>query len=511
MQEELLSVGIDLGTSTSQLIFSRLRIENMASSYTIPRMAITKKDVWYKSDIYFTPLENETTIDFAGVRKIVEQEYARAGVRKEEIDTGAVIITGETARKENAREVAETLSGFAGDFVVATAGPDLESVISGKGAGTDVYSKEHHVTAVNLDIGGGTTNLALFSQGDTMDTGCLDIGGRLIRLERDSHRITYIAPKLLRVITAEEMGLAVGRVIEEGELKKLLSIMTEALEQSVGLRQDCRYYEMLITNHGLQMIGNDGGKSVEQGQERQKITCISFSGGVAAILYHPEDYPDAYAFGDIGVLLAGAIRQSLLFQKLKVIESAETIRATVVGAGSHTTEISGSTIDYANAEFPIKNLPVLKLTPQEEQRGCIAQAIRTKLSWFSVEGKLTPLAVALEGEKNPSFARIREYAEELLGGLSPMLAAGLIAIVVVQHDMAKVLGQTMRQRMQMLKDHTADRAESERHRENVCIRQPALICIDGIHLSEGDYIDIGRPAAGGSVLPVVVKTLVFQT
>ncbi len=511
MQEELLSVGIDLGTSTSQLIFSRLRIENMASSYTIPRMAITKKDVWYKSDIYFTPLENETTIDFAGVRKIVEQEYARAGVRKEEIDTGAVIITGETARKENAREVAETLSGFAGDFVVATAGPDLESVISGKGAGTDVYSKEHHVTAVNLDIGGGTTNLALFSQGDTMDTGCLDIGGRLIRLERDSHRITYIAPKLLRVIAAEQIGLAVGRVIDEGELKKLLSVMTEALEQSVGLRQDCRYYEMLITNHGLQMIDNDGGKSVEQEQEKQKITCISFSGGVAAILYHPEDYPDAYAFGDIGVLLAGAIRQSLLFQKLKVIESAETIRATVVGAGSHTTEISGSTIDYANAEFPIKNLPVLKLTPQEEQSGCIAQAIRTKLSWFSVEGKLTPLAVALEGEKNPSFARIREYAEELLGGLSPMLTAGLIAIVVVQHDMAKVLGQTMRQRMQMLKDHTADQAESERHRENVCIRQPALICIDGIHLSEGDYIDIGRPAAGGSVLPVVVKTLVFQT
>ncbi len=476
MQEELLSVGIDLGTSTSQLIFSRLRIENMASSYTIPRMAITKKDVWYKSDIYFTPLENETTIDFAGVRRIVEQEYARAGVRKEEIDTGAVIITGETARKENAREVAETLSGFAGDFVVATAGPDLESVISGKGAGTDVYSKEHHVTAVNLDIGGGTTNLALFSQGDTMDTGCLDIGGRLIRLERDSHRITYIAPKLLRVIAAEEIGLAVGRVIEEGELKKLLSIMTEALEQSVGLRQDCRYYEMLITNHGLKM--------------RQKITCISFSGGVAAILYHPDDYPDAYAFGDIGVLLAGAIQQSLLFQKLKVIESAETIRATVVGAGSHTTEISGSTIDYANAEFPIKNLPVLKLTPQEEQRGCIAQAIRTKLSWFSVEGKLTPLAVAMEGEKNPSFPRIMEYAEELLGGLSPMLEAGLIAIVVVQHDMAKVLGQTMRQRMG---GHTA------------------IICIDGIHLSEGDYIDIGRPAAGGSVLPVVVKTLVFQT
>ena len=182
MKEELLSVGIDLGTSTTQLIFSRLTVENMATSYTVPRMVITKKEIQYKSDIYFTPLLDQTRIDFGKVREIIEREYERAGIRKEEIDTGAVIITGETARKENAREVIHALSGFAGDFVVATAGPDLESVISGKGAGTDVYSKEHHLTAVNIDIGGGTSNLAVFQRGDTVDTGCLDVGGRLIRL-----------------------------------------------------------------------------------------------------------------------------------------------------------------------------------------------------------------------------------------------------------------------------------------------------------------------------------------
>lgn len=512
MQEELLSVGIDLGTSTTQLIFSRLRIENMAGSYMIPRMAITKKEVCYKSEIYFTPLKDQATIDFVKVREIVEQEYARAGIHKEEIDTGAVIITGETARKENAREVAETLSGFAGDFVVATAGPDLESVISGKGAGTDVYSGEHRVTAVNLDIGGGTSNLALFSMGDTVDTGCLDVGGRLIRLDRDTLKITYIAPKLLRIIEAERLALAVGRAVDSGELGKLLSIMTAALEQSVGLRDDCKYYEMLITNHGLRHgTGNrtDARTGAETTEGHHSITCISFSGGVAAILYHPKEYTDDYAFGDIGIRLAAAIRQSLLFRKLTVIESAETIRATVVGAGSHTTEISGSTIDYANAEFPIKNLPVLKLTAQEEQRGCIAAAVRTKLSWFSMEGKLSPLAIALEGERNPSFTRVREYAEELLEGLSPILAAGLTVIVVVRQDMAKVLGQTMRQRMGETQKDTAGRTEGQR--EALHIRKPALICIDGIHLTEGDYIDIGRPAAGGSVLPVVVKTLVFQT
>ena len=238
MKEELLSVGIDLGTSTTQLVFSRLLIENMASAYSIPRMVITKKEIQYQSEIYFTPLLDAVTIDFAKVRRLVEQEYASAGIRKEAIDTGAVIITGETARKENAREVVNALSGFAGDFVVATAGPDLESVISGKGAGMDVYSKKQRLTAVNIDIGGGTSNLAVFSRGEAEDTGCLDIGGRLIRVDKDSHIVTYIAPKLLEIIRKERFELAVGAPLSEAALEPLLQILTEALEQSVGLRSD---------------------------------------------------------------------------------------------------------------------------------------------------------------------------------------------------------------------------------------------------------------------------------
>ena len=241
MKEELLSVGIDLGTSTTQLVFSRLLIENMAGAYTVPRMVITKKEIQYKSQIYFTPLIDRETIDFQQVKSLVEQEYEKAGIRKEEIDTGAVIITGETARKENAKEVVNALSGFAGDFVVATAGPDLESVISGKGAGMDVYSKEHRVTAVNIDIGGGTSNLAVFARGEATDTGCLDIGGRLVKVEKGSGRITYIAPKLLQIIQKEGLSLAEGERLTKERLAPLLTILVEALEQSVGLRADCTY------------------------------------------------------------------------------------------------------------------------------------------------------------------------------------------------------------------------------------------------------------------------------
>lgn len=177
MEEQLLSVGIDMGTSTTQLVLSKLHIQNMASSFSVPRLVITDKEVVYRSDICFTPVLEDNRIDMLKIQSFVQEQYEKAGIRKDEIQTGAVIITGETARKENANEVVLSLSGFAGDFVVATAGPDLESIIAAKGAGAHSYSKEHSTCIANIDIGGGTSNLALFADGELLDTGCLDIGG----------------------------------------------------------------------------------------------------------------------------------------------------------------------------------------------------------------------------------------------------------------------------------------------------------------------------------------------
>ena len=195
MSEQLLSVGLDVGTTSTQLVVSELKVENRASGFAVPEMEIAERKIRYRSPVYFTPILEEKLVDGDGIRRIVEEEYRKAGISREKVDTGAIIITGETSRKENAARVMESLAELAGDFVVATAGPDLECVLAAKGAGAVEYSQKTGKTVLHMDIGGGTSNLALIRDGKIQQTGCLNVGGRLVKFSEDG-AVTYCSPVL---------------------------------------------------------------------------------------------------------------------------------------------------------------------------------------------------------------------------------------------------------------------------------------------------------------------------
>lgn len=421
MSEELLSVGIDVGTTTTSLIVSRLTVENRASACSVPSMEITNRQILYKSPVTFTPLIRDELVDGQALKAIVQQQYQNAGISRSDPDTGAVIITGETSRKENAETVLRELSGFAGDFVVATAGPDLESVLAAKGSGAVVWSEKTGKTVLHMDIGGGTSNLALIQDGKITATGCFNVGGRLIK--HQNGKVTYVSP-VVRSLT----DLTEGEYAKPGQMEGLAKILCCALEMAAGLRPATELLDKLITKGTV--------------WTPQEAAALSFSGGVAACIEKPEDY------GDLGGILGKTIRESLLCKGDYRIGS-EPVRATVIGAGSYSTQLSGSTVYCSNVTLPLKNLRVGE--------------------------ELTVVDAPMD------YENLKKLAKKLIteAGDGPVYAA-------MTRDCAKALG----------------------HCIALQAPQKPCLCIDRVQLQPGDYLDVGKPV--GSCLPVVVKTIIFE-
>ncbi len=442
-------MGLDVGTTTTQLILSELTVENRGNAFSVPQMVIGNREILYQSPVIFTPLISGELVDGQAIAQWVTEQYAAAGITKAQVDTGAVIITGETSRKENAKEVLAHLAGFAGDFVVATAGPDLESVLSAKGAGATEYSAKTGKTILHMDIGGGTSNLSFVENGKIVRTGCLNVGGRLVKFD-ENRKVTYLSP-VLNGLT----DLRLGDIPTENQLQTVTGQLAEALQMAAGLTPPTELLDKLTTKENANPWH----------PERPEV--ISFSGGVADCI---DKEKDPFAYGDIGVFLGRAIKKSSLCQNYRLGE--QTIRATVIGAGCHSTQLSGSTVFYADVTLPKKNLPVAVLAMP-----VTSEAVKAAYAGQDAEN----IALAIPGSLSLNYQQIKELAQTLVAGSRGEL------LVCLQADMAKALGHCIRL------------LEPDR---------PCL-CIDGLYLESESYLDIGSPV--GPALPVVIKTLVLST
>lgn len=478
---KITSVGIDIGTTTTQLVISRLTIENISPGAAVPRMEITAREVLHRSNIYFTPLMDYQLIDPVAISKIVYDEYRVAGFAPNEIETGAVIITGETAKKENAKNILEALSGLAGDFVVATAGVHLESILAGKGSGAADYSREFHRVTVNIDVGGGTANIAVFKAGRTIDTACLNIGGHLIEIERHGDKITYIAEPARVLLNESGLPLMVGERIDLHQLKTIANTMARCVAEALSTRAPSSLTRELLMTPTLRLD--------------YPLEKVMISGGVADYVYsdyRPVSVSGTSIYGDFGPLLGWALREGLRDAGFDLIRPAETIRATVIGAGTQALSISGSTVQVNENSLPLRNVVVISPFPEgvPDTSAEIAAALEQELLRLDLDESIQYLALALKGPITPAFKDIQELAKGVALGMAKYLDSKQPLILVLEDDCGKVLGQCL---------------------EVSLGKKVEIVCIDQVRVEVGDYIDIGKPLIGGSVVPVMVKTLVFNS
>jgi len=453
MAKALKSLGLDLGTATTQLVVSELTVEDRSSGFTVPRMEITDRRLLYQSPIHFTPLLSGELVDGQALSRLLEQEYAAAGITPEDLDTGAVIVTGETSRKENARTVLEALSRQAGKFVVATAGPDLESILAARGAGAAARSEEIHSPVIHLDIGGGTANLALCQKGEVTAAGCLNVGGRLARFDGEG-RVLWVSPALKGLVSWTE-----GTLVSEEEAFSLAQKLAGALEEALGLVPETDLSRQLRTPGAVEV-------PLPQGE-------VSFSGGVADCI--GRDLP-WLTYGDLGPLLGRAIRESRLCRGPYRL-GAQTIRATVIGAGCHSARLSGSTVFWQQVPFPLQNLPVIPLREEDQDREDLPALVRKRMEAQDTWGIL-----ALPGWPAPTYGQITALADRLAEAFRERPCR-----VALEGDMAKALGTALCLRLP--KDHQ-------------------ILILDALPLKENTYLDVQSPL--GPAVTVVQKTLAFE-
>jgi len=473
---EVLSVGIDIGSSTSHLVFSRLTLKRERSFFNMSnRFILANREIIYEGNIIFTPLIDRYTIDIKAIIKFCEEEYKKAGITTEMVDTGAVIVTGETAKKQNAAEIINRLSSEGGKFVSAVAGPNFESLLGAMGSGIVEQSRKNQRTILNVDVGGGTSNIAICSKGNVHSTSCINIGGRLLGIDEE-FKIWRIDEPSAFLMKELNMNYKLGDIISEKDVKTISREYAKALLEVMRGPATSKITKELMMTDDL-----DFSIPIDE---------FSFSGGVAEMIYGRDISHEEY--NDIGKYLAEEINLLVVELGLSITEPENKIRATVIGAGAFSLSISGSTC-YVDEDvaLPLNNIPVLPINVKRREFSFDNIKKEIKRAFKNYDMKESEDIVALY------FKEFIDHTDNLLSTLARAIESSLphsVAqkkpiILIFSMDIAKVLGIAIRRGTSI---------------------QNKLVCLDELILEAGDFIDIGSPLYSGQAYPITIKSLVFN-
>ncbi|HYA06786.1 MAG TPA: ethanolamine ammonia-lyase reactivating factor EutA [Xanthobacteraceae bacterium] len=466
----VLSVGVDIGSSTSHLVFSRIVLERLDARYVV-----TERESFYQSDILLTPYAGEDEIDAAALGAFIDRQYQEAKVDPDEIDAGALILTGVAVRRRNARAIGELFARQAGRMVAVSAGDSLESVMAAYGSGAAARSIRSGAAVMNVDVGGGTAKIAICADGKVIDVTALDVGARLIVLD-EARRIARLEPAGRRFGAELGLRLEPGLMLAEADASALAALMADRL--------------LAAMRGGSPRAGGADLLRLEPLKFRGEIADVSFSGGVAEYIYGGE----AKSYGDIGPQLAAELRARLK-DWLPLARPDARIRATVIGASQYTVQVSGSTILVSPLEtLPLRNVPViapaLPLGGDTINPAAVAAAIKAALRRLDLGDGESPVAVFVPWRGSATFRRLDDFCKGVADGLAAVLARGHPIVLAGDGDVGGLIGI--------------------HYCEEMKINNP-IVSVDGLELKEFDYIDIGAILDTSGAVPVVIKSLVFPT
>jgi ethanolamine utilization protein EutA len=460
----LTSVGIDIGSSTSHLMFSQLLIGYPSVLQRKP--LVLERNVIARSPILLTPFSGDWNIEAGPLKELVDDTFREAGLSRDNIDTGAVIITGEAARRDNAAKIAELFADEAGRFVCATAGPTLETIMAAHGSGAVLQSREQGLTLLNIDVGGGTTKISLIEEGRIRATSAVNIGARLVA-HNGGNEIVRLEKAGRRFLSDLGENLDIGANLSEEMCARLAGRMAQVLFDAVTMGRQ-PWSEFYVTSTWGQMPAIDG---------------ILFSGGVSEYIYSRE----ARSFGDLGPYLGRAIRAEAEKRGFNILDAGEGIRATVIGASQYTVQLSGETIFIPQSmTLPVRNLRVFVV--QSDWEGPVAERVERSvmkvLGERDLEVRGSPFALAFSNPAFVGYGAVQDMAKGIDGALTKLNPDDRPVALVFSQNVGQVVGGMLSAKWNMP-------------------------CIDEVSLSELDFIDVGEVVEGEGFVPVVIKSLAF--